>query len=90
MELAGKTATVTGSSSGIGRSIALALAREGAAVAVNYARDAEGAQSTTLPDPQLFLNRREPYHPARKSEAVESEDPKHREPRYPQIPPDTT
>lgn len=46
MELAGKTATVTGSSSGIGQAIALALAREGATVAVNYARDAEGAQST--------------------------------------------
>lgn len=46
MELAGKTAVVTGSSSGIGRAIALALARAGAAVTVNYARDAGGAQST--------------------------------------------
>ncbi|HSK99630.1 MAG TPA: SDR family oxidoreductase [Rubrobacteraceae bacterium] len=46
MDLAGRTGIVTGSSSGIGRAIALALAQGGAAVAVNYARDAEGAQST--------------------------------------------
>jgi glucose 1-dehydrogenase len=46
MQLAGKAAVVTGASSGIGRAIALAFGREGAAVAVNYARDAEGADST--------------------------------------------
>ena len=46
MQLAGKTAVVTGASSGIGRAIALALGGEGAAVAVNYARDAEGADAT--------------------------------------------
>lgn len=46
MQLAGKAAVVTGASSGIGRAIALALGREGAAVAVNYARDAEGADAT--------------------------------------------
>jgi 3-oxoacyl-[acyl-carrier protein] reductase len=34
--LAGKTALVTGVSRGIERAIAIALAREGAAVAVNY------------------------------------------------------
>ncbi|WP_433749649.1 3-oxoacyl-[acyl-carrier-protein] reductase [Falsibacillus pallidus] len=37
MNLSGKTALVTGGSRGIGREIALELAREGANVAVNYA-----------------------------------------------------
>ena len=46
MQLAGKAAVVTGASSGIRRAIALAFGREGASVAVNYARDAEGADAT--------------------------------------------
>jgi 3-oxoacyl-[acyl-carrier protein] reductase len=41
--LAGKTALVTGASRGIGRSIALAFAQEGADVAVNYRRAAAEA-----------------------------------------------
>src|ERR1700676_2916960 len=42
-KLDGKIALVTGASKGIGAGIALSLAKEGAAVAGNYASDREGA-----------------------------------------------
>ncbi|HEX8984882.1 MAG TPA: 3-oxoacyl-ACP reductase family protein [Bryobacteraceae bacterium] len=46
LALEGKSALVTGSSKGIGKGIALELARQGCAVAVNYHSDAQGAEST--------------------------------------------
>jgi 3-oxoacyl-[acyl-carrier protein] reductase len=45
MNLKGKVAVVTGASRGIGRAIALRLARDGAMVCVNYHSNAEAARS---------------------------------------------
>jgi NAD(P)-dependent dehydrogenase (short-subunit alcohol dehydrogenase family) len=45
---AGKTALVTGASKGVGKGIALELARNGCAIAVNYNSDASGADATVL------------------------------------------
>ncbi|HEY5951883.1 MAG TPA: SDR family oxidoreductase [Kofleriaceae bacterium] len=43
--LAGRTAIITGASKGIGRTIALRLAREGCDVAIGYASDQRGAEA---------------------------------------------
>jgi 3-oxoacyl-[acyl-carrier protein] reductase len=46
MELEGRAAIVTGGGTGVGRATALALARRGCAVLVNYSRSREGAERT--------------------------------------------
>lgn len=48
MKFSGKTAIVTGSSSGIGRGVALAFAAEGAAVVVNYPTPAQAADANAV------------------------------------------
>ena len=55
MRLSGKTALVTGSSSGIGRAIALRFAREGADVAIN-GRD-EGKIASVVKEAEAFGRR---------------------------------
>jgi 3-oxoacyl-[acyl-carrier protein] reductase len=45
MRLAGRAAVITGSSRGVGRSVALAYAREGADVLVNYTSNESAAQA---------------------------------------------
>jgi len=44
VDLSGKAAIVTGSSSGVGRATALRLARKGCAVVINYSRKREAAE----------------------------------------------
>ena len=52
-KLEGKVALITCASRGIGRGIALELAREGALIAVNYRRDADAAAGTVRDIEQL-------------------------------------
>lgn len=56
MSFKGKNALVTGSSRGIGRGIALKLAKEGARVAVHYYRNREAAQATLAKIRELGSN----------------------------------
>ncbi|HZG39325.1 MAG TPA: glucose 1-dehydrogenase [Nodosilinea sp.] len=44
--LTGKTALITGASSGIGQAIAIRLAQEGSNVVINYRSDSDGAEDT--------------------------------------------
>ena len=44
--LKGQKALITGASSGIGRGIAIAMAKEGAQVGINYYKNLEGAEET--------------------------------------------
>ena len=53
MTLEGRTALVTGGGRGIGRAISLALAEDGADVAVNYRRDKDAAEQTVAEIEQL-------------------------------------
>jgi 3-oxoacyl-[acyl-carrier protein] reductase len=46
MELKGKTALITGGGTGLGRAIALQLAKEGVNIAVNYSRSKDEAEKT--------------------------------------------
>lgn len=45
-KLSGKIALITGASRGIGRAIAIEMAKEGASIAINYSKDDNGAKET--------------------------------------------
>jgi len=55
MQLKNKVVIVTGSSSGIGRSIAIAFAKEGSKVVVNYKTNKKGAEETLKQIEKTFV-----------------------------------
>src|SRR5215831_12178777 len=61
MALDGRVAVVTGGGRGIGRAVALALAEDGADVAINYRRDEEAA-TDTVAEIEKLGRRAEKYH----------------------------
>jgi 3-oxoacyl-[acyl-carrier protein] reductase len=61
MGLEGRVAIVTGGGRGIGRAVSLALADDGADVAINYRRD-EQAAADTVADIEKLGRRAEKYH----------------------------
>ncbi|MDA0365913.1 MAG: SDR family NAD(P)-dependent oxidoreductase [Chloroflexi bacterium] len=70
-ELSGRTALVTGGGRGIGRGIALTLARAGADVAINYTRTADAAEATATEI--RALGRRAEIYPADVSDFAQCE-----------------
>ena len=66
MSLENKAAIVTGSDSGIGRAIALELARQGAAVTINYHKNEDAADAAKTGD--RGRRRQSPGHPGRRVE----------------------
>jgi pteridine reductase len=71
MDLTGRVALVTGAGHRIGRALALALAREGADIAVHYHRSATGAQQTAAD--AAAMGRRTALFPADLADAVVAE-----------------